>query len=44
MSVLRVGFMLKKAIIEDDDVHQYIISEETTLMVYNDGSVKNNQE
>ena len=27
----------------DDDVHQYIISEETTLMVYNDGLVKNNQ-
>ena len=27
----------------DDDVHQYIISEETTLTVYNDGTVKNNQ-
>ena len=35
--------MLKKAKIEDDDVHQYIISEETTLTVYKDGSVKNNQ-
>lgn len=27
----------------DDDLHQYIISEETTLTVYNDGTVKNNQ-
>ena len=27
----------------DDDVHQYIISEETMLTVYNDGTVKNNQ-
>ena len=27
----------------DDDIHQYIISEETTLTVYNDGTVKNNQ-
>ena len=27
----------------DDDIHQYIISEGTTLTVYNDGTVKNNQ-
>ena len=27
----------------DDDLHQHIISEETTLTVYNDGTVKNNQ-
>ena len=27
----------------DDDLHQYIISEETTLTVYNDGTGKNNQ-
>ena len=27
----------------DDDIHQYIISEETTLTIYNDGTVKNNQ-
>ena len=26
----------------NDDVHQFIISEETTLTIYNDGSVKNN--
>ena len=26
-----------------DDIHQYIIPEETTLTVYNDGTVKNNQ-
>ena len=28
----------------DDDVHQYIISEETTLTVYNDGTVKSNNQ
>ena len=27
----------------DDDIHQYIISKGTTLTVYNDGTVKNNQ-
>ena len=27
----------------DDDIHQYIISEGTTLTVYNYGTVKNNQ-
>ena len=27
----------------DDDIHQYIISEGTTLTIYNDGTVKNNQ-
>ena len=27
----------------DDEVHQYLITEETTLTVYNDGKVKNNQ-
>ena len=27
----------------DDEVHQLLISEETTLAIYNDGSVKNNQ-
>lgn len=26
----------------DDDVHQFILTEGTTLTVYNDGSVKNN--
>lgn len=26
----------------DDPVHQFILTEETTLTVYNDGSVKNN--
>jgi len=26
-----------------DDIHQYIISEGTTLTIYNDGTVKNNQ-
>ena len=26
----------------NDDVHQFIISEETMLTIYNDGSVKNN--
>ena len=27
----------------DDDTHQFIISQGTTLTVYNDGTVKNNQ-
>lgn len=27
----------------DDEVHQFIISEETALTIYNDGTVKNNQ-
>ena len=27
----------------DDDTHQFIISEGTTLTVYNDGTKKNNQ-
>ena len=27
----------------DDTVHQVIIAEETMLTIYNDGSVKNNQ-
>ena len=27
----------------NDDTHQFIISEGTTLQVYNDGTVKNNQ-
>ncbi len=27
----------------DDDIHQYTISEGTTLTIYNDGTVKNNQ-
>ena len=27
----------------DDEVHQLLISEETTLAIYNDGSIKNNQ-
>ena len=27
----------------DDDTHQFIISEGTTLTVYNDGTQKNNQ-
>ena len=27
----------------DDDIHQYIIAEGTTLTIYNDGTVKNNQ-
>ena len=26
----------------DDEVHQFILSEETTLAIYNDGIVKNN--
>ena len=27
----------------DDEVHQFIITEGTTLTIYNDGSIKNNQ-
>ena len=27
----------------DDEVHQFIITEETSLTVYNDGTVRNNQ-
>ena len=27
----------------DDEVHQFILSEETALAVYNDGTAKNNQ-
>lgn len=27
----------------EDETHQFLISEETTLTVYNDGSIKNNQ-
>lgn len=27
----------------NDETHQFIITEETTLTIYNDGSVKNNQ-
>lgn len=27
----------------EDETHQFLITEETTLTVYNDGSVKNNQ-
>ena len=27
----------------EDESHQFLISEETTLTVYNDGSIKNNQ-
>lgn len=27
----------------DDKVHQFIIAEETSLTIYNDGTVKNNQ-
>ncbi len=27
----------------DDAVHQFIIAEETTLTIYNDGTVRNNQ-
>lgn len=27
----------------EDETHQFLINEETTLTVYNDGSIKNNQ-
>ncbi len=27
----------------DDEIHQFILTEETALTVYNDGTVKNNQ-
>ena len=27
----------------DDEVHQFLITEGTTLTIYNDGSIKNNQ-
>ena len=27
----------------DDEIHQFILTEETTLTIYNDGTVKNNQ-
>lgn len=27
----------------EDETHQFLITEETTLTVYNDGSIKNNQ-
>lgn len=27
----------------DDEIHQVLIAEETTLTIYNDGSIKNNQ-
>ena len=27
----------------NDETHQFIITEETTLTIYNDGTVKNNQ-
>lgn len=36
-------FLLETDNGETDEVHQTIISEETMLTVYNDGSVKNNQ-
>ena len=27
----------------EDEIHQFLITEETTLTIYNDGSIKNNQ-
>ena len=27
----------------DDEIHQFILTEETALTIYNDGTVKNNQ-
>lgn len=45
--VLRLAAFYKQLLeIENgsnDDTHQFIIAEETTLTIYNDGTVKNNQ-
>ena len=46
-NVIRLADFYKKLLeIENnsqDETHQFIISEETTLTIYNDGTVKNNQ-
>lgn len=45
--VLRLAAFYKQLLEIDndsnDEVHQFLITEETTLTIYNDGSIKNNQ-